>query len=179
MRNALCLTLGALVLGGCVSMKSEEGVYVKDNLSNAAAYAKLGPNFEKAVAFLQRKDLMRLPNGRYELDGENAYAMVQEANLRVWGSGKPELHHKYFDIQLPLSGEETIGVGAFDPKIPGDFDEEKDCGFYDETPVEPLTLCPGEFAILHPKTCAHAPCCSEDAAGTTIRKIVVKVRADA
>ena len=157
-------------------MKSENGVYVSDSLANAGKYAELGPHFTKAVEFLQRKDLMRLPNGRYELDGENAYAMVQEVTLKAWGTGRPEVHHAYFDIQLPLSGEETIGVGRFDPATPGEFDEGKDIGFYDGVPVEPLALCPGQFAILYPGTCAHAPCCSEDAAGMTIRKIVIKVR---
>ncbi len=149
---------------------------MKDALANVGAYADYGRFFAKAVAFLQRPDLMRLPNGRYELDGDNAYAMVQEATLKAWGCGRPEVHHEYFDIQVPLSGEETIGVGAFDPKTPGDFDEEKDIGFYDDTAVEPLGLRPGEFAILHPMTCAHAPCCSEDAPGMTLRKIVIKVR---
>ena len=157
-------------------MKKIEGVYVKDALANVGAYADYGRHFAKAVAFLQRKDLMKLPNGRYELDGDDAYAMVQEATLKPWGSGRPEVHHDYFDIQLPLSGEETIGVGPFDPKAQGDFSEEKDIGFYDDVPVEPLHLRPGEFAILHPMTCAHAPCCSEDAPGMTLRKIVIKVR---
>ena len=157
-------------------MKKEDGVYIADSLANAGKYAELGPHFAKAIAFLQRKDLMRLPNGRYELDGENAYAMVQEAMLKPWGAGRPEVHHEYFDIQLPLSGEETIGVGRFDPATPGEFDEGKDIGFYDGVPVEPLTLRPGQFAILYPGICAHAPCCSEDAAGMTIRKIVIKVR---
>ena len=157
-------------------MKKIEGVYVKDALANVGAYEKYGKHFAKAVAFLQRKDLMKLPNGRYELDGDNAYAMVQEVSLKPWGGGRPEVHHEYFDIQLPISGEETIGVGPFDPKTPGAFDGEKDVGFYDETPVEPLRLRPGEFAILHPATCAHAPCCSEDAPGAVIRKIVIKVR---
>ena len=157
-------------------MKKLEGVYVKDSLANAGAYADYGTHFAKAVAFLQRNDLMKLPNGRYELDGNNAYAMVQEATLKPWGSGRPEVHREYFDIQLPLSGEETIGVGPFDPKTSGDFDAEKDIGFYDDVAVEPLTLCPGEFAILHPETCAHAPCCSEDAPGMRLRKIVIKIR---
>ena len=156
-------------------MKSENGVYVSDSLANAGKYAELGPHFAKAIEFLQRKDLMRLPNGRYELDGENAYAMVQEATLKAWGTGRPEVHHEYFDIQLPLSGEETIGVGRFDPVTPGDFNAEKDIGFYDVS-VEPLTLRPGQFAILYPGVCAHAPCCSEETPGTTIRKIVIKVR---
>ena len=156
-------------------MKKLEGVYISDALANVGAYANYGAHFAKAVAFLQRKDLKVLPLGRYELDGTNAYAMVQEATLRPWDGGKPEVHHDYFDIQLPLSGEETIGVAVFDPKTLGEFDEEKDVGFYD-VPVEPLALRPGEFAILHPETCAHLPCCSEDAPGMKIRKIVVKVR---
>ena len=157
-------------------MKKEDGVYVKDALANVGAYANYGTHFAKAIAFLQRPDLMKLPNGRYELDGDNAYAMVQEATLKPWGSGRPEVHHEYFDIQLPLTGEETIGIGRFDPKAFGDFNEEKDIGFYDEIAVEPLSLRPGEFVILHPETCAHAPCCSEDAAGMTIRKVVIKIR---
>ena len=157
-------------------MSKEDGVYIADSLANIGAYAKLGKNFAKAVEFLGRRNLMSLPNGRYELDGENAYAMVQEAMLKPWGTGRPEVHHEYFDIQVPLSGEEVIGVGRFDPTVQGDFDVEKDIGFYDEVPVEPLTLRPGEFVILHPNTCAHAPCCSEDAAGTPIRKVVIKVR---
>ena len=157
-------------------MKKEDGVYIKDSLERIGEYAALGANFAKAVAFLGRKDLKNLPNGRYDLDGENAYAMVQEATLKPWGTGRPEVHHEYFDIQVPLSGEEVIGVGKFDPAARGDFDEENDIGFYDEVSVEPLVLGPGKFAILYPNTCAHAPCCSEDAAGTPIRKIVVKVR---
>ena len=146
-------------------MKKLEGVYVADSLENVGEYAKLGPGFGKAIAFLQRKDLKSLPNGRYSLDGENVYAMIQEATLKEWGTGRPEVHHEYFDIQLPLSGSEIIGVGRFDPKTPGD---------YDGVAVEPLTLHPGEFAILWPETCAHAPCCDE-VGGDVIRKIVIKV----
>ena len=157
-------------------MKREEGVFVIDSLANVGEYATLGPHFAKAVEFLSRKDLTTLPCGRYELDGDNAFAMIQEPTLKAWGAGKPEVHHAYFDIQLPLSCAETIGIGRFDSATPGDFDEEKDIGFYDGASVEPMTLRPGEFAILYPETCAHAPCCSLDGAGGVVRKIVVKVR---
>ena len=157
-------------------MKREEGVFIVDSMEWIGEYAGIGENFRKAVEFLGRADLASLPNGRYELDGSNAFAMVQEATLKPWGAGRPEVHREYFDIQVPLSGEEIIGVGKFDPKTRGEFDAEKDIGFYDEAVVEPLTVQPGQFAILYPETCAHAPCCSEDAAGTPIRKIVVKVR---
>lgn len=156
-------------------MKIEEGVYVKDSLSEVEKYFSTGKYFKKVIAFLQRNDLMKLPNGRYEIDGDNAYAMVQEVNLKPWESGRPEVHHDFFDIHVPISGEETIGVGKFETKFQGDFDADKDVGFYDEVPMEPLLLRPGEFVILYPETCAHAPCCSEDAPGMTLRKIVIKV----
>lgn len=155
-------------------MKKIDGVYVKDTLANAGKYADYGRHFAKAVEFLGRKDLLHLPSGRYEIDGDNVYAMVQEPSLKAWNLARPEVHREYFDIQLPLSGEETIGVASFDPSTPGEFNEEKDIGFY-EVEVEPLTLRPGEFAIFNPGTCAHAPGCTLDAPGT-IRKIVIKVR---
>ena len=100
---------------------------------------------------------------------------MAEAELVPLADRRPEVHHAYFDIQIPLSGEEVYGLAAFDPSAEGSFDEAKDIGFYD-VPVEPLTLRPGRFAILFPGVCAHAPCCSEDVPGTTIRKIVIKVR---
>ena len=49
-------------------MKKIDGVYVKDTLANAGQYANYGRHFAKAVEFLARKDLMRLPIGRYEID---------------------------------------------------------------------------------------------------------------
>ncbi len=155
-------------------MKKLDGVYVVDSLANIEDYAGYTTRFSKVVEFLSRKDLQRLPNGRYELDGQSVYAMIQEAQLKPWGMGRPELHRAYFDVQLPLSGEETIGIGRFDQAMPVDFNVEDDFCLCD-TPVEPFTLQPGEFAILHPGSCAHAPCCTLDMPGM-IRKIVIKVR---
>ena len=156
-------------------MERKDGVYVKDAIANAGEYAGYGAHFAKAVEFLRRADLGDLPTGRCEIDGDAAYANVMDAELKPWGEGRPELHRAYFDIHVPLSGEETIGVGEVDPAAPRTFDEAGDFCFCDDTPVEPLTLRPGEFAICDPSTCAHAPCCSRQGAGR-IRKIVVKVR---
>ncbi|MBO7721859.1 MAG: YhcH/YjgK/YiaL family protein [Kiritimatiellae bacterium] len=155
-------------------MKKEEGVYISDSLASFGGYAGIGRHFAKAAEFLARKDLFRLPNGRYALDGENAYAMIQETQMKEWGGGRPEVHREYFDVHLPVSGEETIGVAKFDPKTAGDFNDDEDVGFYDDVKVEPLTLKPGEFVILYPRTCAHVPCCTMIGA-TVIRKIVVKL----
>lgn len=150
-------------------------VYIVDKLENLGSYAKINANFEKAIAFLKKSDLLKLPLGKIDLDGENAWVNVAEANLTPLEGKKPEVHHKYFDIQIPLDGEETYGLAKFDPSAAGSFDEAKDIGFYDQT-VTPVTVKPGEFAILYPNVCAHAPGCSLTGP-RKIRKIVVKVKA--
>lgn len=138
--------------------------------------ADLGANFAKAVAFIKSHDLAALPTGRNEIDGTNCWANVDEIELKPLSEKKPEVHHKYFDIQIPLAREETFGLARFDENAAGSFDEEKDIGFYDQA-VTPLTLRPGEFALLYPRTCAHAPGCTTGAPCTQ-RKVIVKVRAD-
>lgn len=147
-----------------------------DRLEHVGDYAALGAGFALAAEFLLRKDLDAIAPGRYELDGDRVIAIVNgAADLVAPSARKVEVHHDYFDIQVPRSGEETFGLARFDPSAPGSFDEANDIGFYDQ-PVEYYTLAPGEFAILHPKTCAHAPAVSLTGP-RAIRKIIVKVRA--
>ena len=150
-------------------------VYVIDKIENLGKYAAINEHFAKAVAFLSKADLKALPLGRNEVDGDNVWVNAAEAALTPLDGKKPELHHVYFDIQIPLSGEETYGLAKFDPVTPGSFDDAKDIGFYDQ-PAEPVTVKPGEFAIFYPNTCLHAPCGSLTGP-RTIRKLVAKVRA--
>jgi YhcH/YjgK/YiaL family protein len=153
-----------------------KGVYAVDRLEHLADYAAISPAFAKAVEFLKKNDLNTLSAGRHEIDGENCFVIVNdEAELVAPAERKVEVHRVYFDIQIPLSGEETYGLAEFDPAAAGSFDESKDIGFYDQK-VVPVTLKPGEFAVFYPQTCAHAPACAIDAP-RRIRKIIVKVKA--
>ena len=152
-----------------------KGVYLIDKLENLEAYKALGPNFVKAIDFLKSHDLATLPAGRNEIAGDDVWANVDETDLVPLAAKKPEVHHRYFDIQIPLTGSETFGLARFDPSAEGSFDEAKDIGFYDQA-VEPVTLVPGEFAVFYPGTCAHAPACTPDEPRRQ-RKIIVKVRA--
>ena len=155
--------------------KTLDSVYVIDEVAHIGEYAAINPGFALVAAFLARPDLDSLAPGRYELDGERVVAIVNgAAELVPPAERRPEVHRDYFDVQVPLSGEETYGLARFDPAAPGSFDAAKDIGFYDQ-PVEPHTLRPGEFAILYPETCAHAPACSLSGP-RVIRKIVFKVR---
>ena len=147
------------------------------NVEDSARYESLHPIFKKAFAFLRREDLTRLDVGRYEIDGSNCWAMVQDAALVPFDDRKIEAHRKFIDIQAPISGPETIGVCEMTPEqLALPFDEKDDYVLFNGKST-PVTLCPGEFAIFFPPYGAHAPGCRAEGGPDRIRKVVIKVRA--
>jgi YhcH/YjgK/YiaL family protein len=152
-----------------------KGIYAVDRLEHIGRYAGISAAFAKAAEFLRRTDLGSLAAGRYDIDGDDCFVIVNDkAELVPPSERKPEFHRRYFDIQIPLTGDETYGLAELDVSAVGEFDVLKDIGFVDQKTV-PVTLGPGEFAIFFPEKCAHAPACSLSGP-RTIRKMVVKVR---
>ena len=153
-----------------------KGIYAVDRLEHIGRFADISDAFAKAVDFLKRTDLGSLAAGRHDIDGDNCFAIVNDsAELVPPCERKIEFHRRYFDIQIPLTGEETYGLAELDASAVGEFDTEKDIGFVGQKTV-PVTLRPGEFAVFFPEKCAHAPACSLSVP-RTIRKIVVKIKA--
>ena len=143
-------------------------------IGDGAAEAALGERFAKAFQFLHRPDLLRLPTGRYVIDGERMFATVSDNLLKPAGDiQRPEFHKRYADVQAPLTGEETIGLPSLPPEAAtGPFDAEKDIAFF-EAACPLVTLSPGECLVIPPMV-AHAPCLTEDL-GVMQRKVVIKV----
>jgi YhcH/YjgK/YiaL family protein len=156
-------------------------VYVKDAIANCAKYEKLNPHFAKVFKFMKRGDLATLKSGRYEIVPGKCWAFVGGGtNLVPLADRKIEVHRKFIDIHLPVSGPETIGVAeATDTDLAGmrGFDIDEDVGYLKAT-VEPMALSPGEFAILFPPRCLHAPGCLAGEAMFPHRKVVIKVVAE-
>ena len=111
-----------LVLAAALPLMGGESAHVKAKIADCDRYAALNPHFPKAFAFLKRGDLASLKPGRYEIDGDNCWAMVQEVKLTPFADGaKVEAHRKYIDIQSPLTGEATTSLTlptGFKPVIP-------------------------------------------------------------
>lgn len=144
---------------------------ILDTLARGAAYAALHPHFAKAFEFLCRGDLATLADGRYELEGDQLFVLVMTADGRGQQGAKLEVHRRYIDIQVVLTGEDTMGwsplAGCRDSL---GFDEAKDVGFFGGSPEAWLRVGPGRFAVFWPED-VHAPL-----AGTgSVRKAVVKV----
>ena len=175
MKCAFPICLGVMVCG--CSMSKVAPVHVIGKISECDRYADLNPHFAKAFAFLKHADLTSLKPGRYEIDGDNCWAMVQEVKLTPLADAKVEAHRKYIDIQSPITGPETIGLLTLSSaQLALPFNEKDDYVLF-EAETHPVTLHPGEFAIFFPPSGGHAPGHKAEGA-KTIRKLVIKVKCE-
>lgn len=147
-------------------------------ISESDKFYALHPLFPKAFEFLKRPDLCDLPLGRYDIDGDKCFVLIQEVELKPLSERKLETHRKYIDIQTPLTGVESIGLAIMTAEAQSlEFNVEKDFVLYDGE-SKPVTLLPGEFAVFFPPLDAHAPCCMVQNGPTKIKKAVVKILAE-
>ena len=140
---------------------------------------KARPRLKKAFDFMRRPDLAKLAPGRYEIDGDNCWAMIQDCSLKeaTDAPAQFEFHRAYIDVQAPITGTETYGVlttPAAEAAKP--FDAGKDLALF-KAKCAYVTLEPGEFAVFFAGGGAHAPGLSADGP-RKLRKLVVKVKAE-
>ena len=147
-----------------------------DNIRNCKLYYGANEKFEKAFEFIKKATDENYPVGKYELDGDSLYAMVQEYTTKPKSEAKYEAHEKYIDIQYMLSGIEEIAV--FDiggAEIEDEYNPEYDAAFYKaKEKMTVSVLEAGDFGIFYPND-IHRPGISYKE-NLPVRKIVVKVR---
>ena len=156
-------------------MKELKNCYIIDSLANIGQYASISQNMKTAVEFLQKGDFAALQPGKNVIDGDNVFVNNVEPDYVEKKDRKPEVHHKYFDIHVPLAEDETMGLAVFDATAKGDFDEAGDGGLYEQE-VEYFTIRKGEFCITYPITCAHAPAITATETAHKSKKLIVKVK---
>lgn len=150
---------------------------IVDKLKNARWYYGSGKKIQMALEWLQKTHLAGMTPGRYEIDGTNVYALVQEYTSKprdpAQGAGKLEAHRKYIDVQYIVSGVEQIGyANTEDAKVTVPYDESKDVLFVD-APCDFVTLRAGMFMLLGPND-AHMPGIMA-ISSQPVRKVVVKI----
>ncbi|MCE1187528.1 MAG: YhcH/YjgK/YiaL family protein [Ignavibacteria bacterium] len=146
---------------------------ITGNLSHFKRYLSIHPSFILAEDFLSRARASTPEQGRYDIEGDNIYAMVSTATGKNREDAKPEAHRIYIDIHCVLNGREEIGIIGTDncKRILSPYDSEKDFILFDEQPEFFLLLQRGDFAIVFPED-AHAPMIS----GDNVTKCVIKIR---
>ena len=149
---------------------------VFDSLKNCEQYYSLHPLFEKAFEFIKKAEAEKLPIGKYEIEGKELYAMVQEYTSKAPEDAKNEGHRNYIDIQYVCSGEEVIEVIDITKAIPKqNYNPEKDVEHYENAPKAVRCIMGGEdYTILFPHD-IHRPGLTFEKA-VPVRTVVVKVR---
>ena len=144
---------------------------IMDTLGNAAKYAGLKVGLSEAFGFLDQPGLADLPDGKYEISGGQAYALIQRTQGRAVEDGELEAHRKYLDVQFVISGEESMGWKNREGLINSiEYDDEKDLEFFEGEPDSIVRVPPGSFTLFLP-TDAHLPLIGNG----PIHKVVVKV----
>ena len=72
---------------------------IYSSLKAQSAQCKWPEPFQKAFDFLKNSDLEHMEVGRYEIDGDDIYAMIQKQTTAAPENKKAESHYKYIDIR--------------------------------------------------------------------------------
>lgn len=144
-----------------------------DKIQKSLMYENLHPRFAKAFDFIRKTDFSKLVDGKYEIDGDNVFALVQEYNTKDREVAKLEGHRKYIDIQYIHSGVELIGVAPLNEQTVISENPENDFAFY-EGDGSFMKLESEMFAVFFPHD-LHMPGIKLTEL-TIVKKVVVKVR---
>jgi biofilm protein TabA len=145
-----------------------------DTIQNASKYFSAHPLFAKAFEFINQTDLANAVDGKSDIsDGLKAIFSNAPGKTSEASCAKFECHNKNIDIQLCISGVETIGWKPREKCVTpnGDYNAEKDVQLFHDAPDTFFQLTDGQFAVFFPED-VHAPMIGEG----TIKKLVIKVR---
>jgi YhcH/YjgK/YiaL family protein len=140
-----------------------------------AQYHKHKDWWDKAMAFLNRKDLASLAPGTYPIVGKDVYASITEYVPKDMDNSQWESHKQYADIQAVITGKEKIGKTAVSGlTVTEAYDAKQDIAHY-QGPGDYYTATPGTFFIFFPGE-AHRPSLKTDPADTQqVKKLVIKM----
>ena len=148
-----------------------------DKLENCKLYYGVHKNMEKAFAFIQKALNEDLPAGKYEIEGKDLYASVQEYDTKEESMVKYEGHRNYIDIQYIAKGAEAVEVVDIEHTEPFiEYNPEKDAEFF--TPNGKTwkgVWNAGEYGIFFPND-IHRPAMRIDGASAHVKKILIKIK---
>ena len=151
---------------------------ILDRLENAGLYHSLGPMMKLALDYLCRTDFSQTPDGRYELDGKDVFALVQRYRPKPPAAAIWEAHRQYTDVQYVAEGVERMGCAPLDESLTvrQAYDPQTDVVLYNAH-GDFVDVPAGRFVIFTPHD-VHAPGLASVPADVSqpICKVVVKCR---
>lgn len=146
---------------------------VIDKIENYRLYSTLTKRLAKGFEFITNTDLVAIESGKYEIDNDAIFAIVQEYDTKEEQDCVLESHHKYIDIQYIIQGVELMGVTSLKNQVVVEENLENDYTFYQgETSM--LKVDEGMFTIFFPED-LHRPGVKAGQI-SKVKKVVIKVK---
>lgn len=143
-----------------------------DSVKNIKNYKGLDKIYD-VLMFIEKTDFSNMPLGKYHIDGDDLFYMVQEYDTKQ-DENIGEVHEKYIDIQLIVKGEEIIGYAPIScEKTLVEEKPDNDCTFY-SCETTKMLLKDGDFMVLYPND-IHSPGLM-NIVPSKCRKVVFKVK---
>ena len=121
-------------------------------------------------------DLSKLEIKRYDIDGDNVYAVVSDYISKNEEDAKFEAHQKYIDIQYVIEGVEQMGISPLSMKkeVLTRYDPAREVEFMTVSQARFYKATTDNFFIFFPSD-IHRPGVKVGE-NSQVRKIVVKVK---
>lgn len=151
---------------------------IRAMLKDAERYYILGEGVRKAIEYIRGNDLLALPPGRYPIDGERIFALIQEPETQPQKTAAFENHLKHADLQMTLRGTEYVGYCPTEKLTPkGAYNEETDVQLYEGTSDVLMHCATGKsFSLFFPED-GHQPYVTLGEP-EKIKKVVIRIRLD-
>lgn len=149
---------------------------IVDHINRLESYSRLGIHVDKILEFIRYAKSQPLHEGRYDILGDDLYALVQKYETKERTKCQPETHVNHIDLQYIVHGEEHMLWHDKDMLQPIVRLDRKldDIYFYHREPEQGIVrLKAGYFALLFPAD-AHTPCIKIDEI-KPVYKIVFKI----
>jgi len=132
----------------------------------------------KAAKFIAETKILleqSAADGKHELSEEGVFLILVSVDTMPIDKCRPEIHEKYIDVQLLLSGEESIGYGHQTViELCEDLLAERDVAFCNTVVEEKVvSLNQGDFAMFFPGE-IHRPLLATQQP-MMIRKAIIKI----
>lgn len=143
------------------------------NIQNVNRYYGLSKHLNKALDYMVATDFSAMEAGRYDVDGDNVFAMVQHYQTKPARENLWEAHRNYVDVQFMVAGKELFGYAKLEDLTPcSDYDSQGDGQAFQGTGTW-LPMVAGDFAVVWPED-GHMPRCTLEQDENVV-KVVIKV----
>ncbi len=147
---------------------------IVDRIERFQQYTRSVPDIYEVMKFAEKVKKENIPVGKYPI--QNGFVLVQEGQTRKFEEAEFEVHRKYLDIQILVSGTEYVEYADIkDLTTKVAFDEEKDLELMDGAGCK-IQIKPDMFYVLYPSD-GHKPCCHEEIS-TNYKKVLAKIKID-